>query len=205
VDFNRDGLTGSECEGKTLLVVGVGNIGNEVARIGKGLGMKVLGVDIVKRYESLHYVSIEQGLGAADIIVCAMNLTAENRHYFNYHRLKQARPGTVFVNISRGEQSLSADLLRLLDENHLGGVGLDVFNHEMELANSLRDGRPSDDEEGANILELAARPNVICTPHNAFNTHEAIARKSKHSVEQIDHFLKNGEFPWPVPRENINH
>jgi D-lactate dehydrogenase len=150
-------------------------------------------------------VSIDQGLAVADIIVCAMNLTADNRHYFNYHLLKQARPGAVFVNISRGEQSPAADLLRLLDENHLGGVGLDVFNHESELANSLRDGRSSHDEEVANTLELAGRPNVICTPHNAFNTHEAIARKSKLSIEQIVHFLKNGEFPWSVPRENINH
>jgi D-lactate dehydrogenase len=188
-----------ECEHKTLLVVGVGNIGYEVVRIGQGLGMRVLGVDIVKRYDSVDYVSIDHGLAAADIIVCAMNLTAENRYYFNYHLLKQARPGVVFVNISRGEQSPSADLLRLLNENHLGGVGLDVFNHESELANSLRDGRGSDDEEVVNTLELAGRPNVICTPHNGFNTHEAIARKSKLSIAQIDHFLKNGEFPLPVP------
>ena len=67
--------------------------------------------------------------------------------------------------------------------------------------NSLRDGRSSHDEEVANTLELAGRPNVICTPHNAFNTHEAIARKSKLSIEQINYFLKNGEFLRPVPRE----
>jgi D-lactate dehydrogenase len=134
-----------------------------------------------------------------------MNLTADNRHYFNYHLLKQARPGVVFVNISRGEQSSSADLLRLLDEDHLGGIGLDVFNHEGELAACLRKGRSSEDEEVANTIELAGRPNVICTPHNAFNTWESIARKSKLSVEHIDYFLKNGEFPWSVPRENINH
>jgi D-lactate dehydrogenase len=197
--FNRDGLTGSECEGKTLLVVGVGNVGNEVVRIGKGLGMRVLGVDIVKRWDSVDYVTIDEGLAAADVIVCAMNLTAKNNNYFNYHLLKQARPGAFFINISRGEQSPSVDLLRLLEENHLGGVGLDVFNHESELADSLRHGRGIDDEEVAMTLELAARPNVICTPHNAFNTKEAIARKSKHSVEQIVHFLKQGEFLWPVP------
>jgi D-lactate dehydrogenase len=199
--FNRNGLTGWECERKTLLVVGVGNIGHEVIKIGQGLGMQVLGIDIVERHPFVKYVSIDQGFAVADIIVCAMNLTADNRHYFDYHLLKQARPGVVFVNISRGEQSPSADLLRLLDENHLGGVGLDVFNHESELANSLRDGRSSHDEEVVNTLELAGRPNVICTPHNGFNTHEAIARKSKLSIEQINHFLKNGEFIRPVPRE----
>ena len=138
----------------------------------------------------------------ADIIVCAMNLTAGNNHYFNYHLLKQARPGVIFVNVSRGEQSPSADLRRLLEENHLGAVGLDVFNHESELANSLRDGRCSDDEEVANTLELAGRPNVICTPHNGFNTFEAVARKSRLSVKQVEHFLKHGEFLWPVVRGN---
>ena len=202
--FNRDGLTGWECEHKTLLVVGVGNIGYEVVKIGQGLGMQVFGVDIVENHHFVKYVTIDQGLAMADIIVCAMNLTAANRHYFNYHLLKKARPGIVFVNISRGEQSPSADLLQLLDENHLGAVGLDVFNHESGLANSLRDGSQSDDEEVVNTLELAGRPNVICTPHNAFNTHEAIARKAKLSIEQIDHFLKNGEFLRPVPREKTS-
>lgn len=200
--FNRDGLTGWECEYKTLLVVGVGNIGYEVVKIGQGLGMQVLGVDTVENHPLVKYITIDQGLAVADIIVCAMNLTADNRHYFNYHLLKQARPGVVFVNISRGEQSSSVDLLRLLDEDHLGGVGLDVFNHESELANSLRDGCRSDDEEVANTLELAGRPNVICTPHNAFNTHEAIDRKAKLSIEQIDHFLKHGEFLQTVPQAN---
>ena len=199
--FNRDGLTGWECEHKTLLVVGVGNIGYEVVKIGQGLGMKVIGVDIVESHPLVKYVTIDQGLSQADIIVCAMNLTVDNRHYFNYHLLKQARPGVIFVNISRGQQSSAADLLRLLDEDHLGGVGLDVFNHESELANSLRDGRGSDDEEVISTLELAGRPNVICTPHNGFNTHEAISRKAKISIEQIDHFLRKGEFLRPVPRE----
>jgi D-lactate dehydrogenase len=201
--FNRNGLTGNECEGKKLLVVGVGNIGYEVVKIGKGLGMRVLGVDIVQRYDTVDYVSIEQGLTAADIIVCAMNLTAENICYFNYHLLKQARPGVIFVNISRGEQSPSTDLLRLLEENHLGGVGLDVFNHESELAHSLRDESISSDEEVMNTLKLKGHANVILTPHNAFNTREALDRKSRLSIEQIDHFLKQGEFIWPVVRETI--
>ena len=72
---------------------------------------RVLGVDIVRHHEAVEYVAIDEGLAAADIIVCAMNLTAENRGYFSYDRLKQTRPGTVFVNISRGEQSPAADLL----------------------------------------------------------------------------------------------
>ena len=200
--FSRNGLTGRECEGKTLLVVGVGNIGYEVVRIGKGLGMRVLGVDIVKKHETVEYVSIDRGLSAADIIVCAMNLTDGNRGYFSYHLLKQARPGVIFINISRGEQSPSADLLLLLEEQHLGGVGLDVFNRESELARSLRDGSKSSDEEVMSTLKLMNHPRAILTPHNAFNTREALERKSRLSVEQISHFLRQGEFLWPVVREN---
>lgn len=198
-DFNRDGLTGQECEHKTLLVVGVGNIGYEVVRIGKGLGMKVLGVDIVKKHSSVSYVSIEEGLRKADIIVCAMNLTADNAGYFNYRLLKKAKSGAIFVNIARGEQSPSTDLLRLLEEGRLGGIALDVFNNERELAVSLRKGRSSSDSEVQATLSLAKHPNVILTPHNAFNTREAVDRKADHSIQQINHFLKYGEFLWPVP------
>jgi D-lactate dehydrogenase len=197
--FNRDGLSGRECEHKTLLVVGVGNIGYEVVKIGQGLGMQVFGVDIIERHPAVKYMTINEGLAQADIIVCAMNLTADNRHYFNYNLLKQARPGAVFINISRGEQSASADLVRLLDEDHLGGVGLDVFNHEGELADCLRQGRSSEDEEVRSALELANRSNVICTPHNAFNTREAVARKSELSIKQIKFFLKHEKFLQPVP------
>lgn len=197
--FNRDGLTGRECENKTLLVVGVGNIGYEVARIGVGLGMKVLGVDIVQRHSSVSYVSIEDGLLKADMIVCAMNLTPDNVGYFNYPLLKRAKAGAVFVNVSRGEQSPSRDLLLLLDEGHLGGVALDVYDSERELADSLREGRPSTDEEVKATLRLAERPNTILTPHNAFNTREAVDRKASHSVKQIEHFLEHGSFQWPVP------
>ena len=198
LQFDRDGLSGRECGGKTLLVVGVGNIGYEVARIGEGLGMRVLGVDIVKRYDSVEYVPINQGIAAADIIVCAMNLTAENRNYFTYDLLKQAQTGVVFINISRGEQSPSAVLLRLLDEKRLGGVGLDVFNHESELAGSLRAGRISSDDEVRSTLKLRSHANVILTPHNGFNTVEAVARKARLSAEQVEQFLRQGNFRWPV-------
>ena len=64
--FDRDGLTGLECEGKNLLVVGVGNIGSEIVRIGAGLGMKVRGVDIVRRHTAVDYISIEEGLPSED-------------------------------------------------------------------------------------------------------------------------------------------
>lgn len=199
-DFNRDGLTGQECQHKTLLVVGVGNIGYDVVQIGKGLGMNVLGVDIVEKHADVSYTSIDDGLSQADIVVCAMNLTSENIGYFNYHVLKRGKPGLIFVNIARGELSPTEDLLRLLDEKSLGGVALDVYDKERELAVFLRGGNSLPENSDSLItLKLAKRPNVILTPHNAFNTQEAVERKSVHSIQQITHFLETGQFVWPVP------
>ena len=200
-DFDRDGLTGYETLGKILVVVGVGNIGSEIVRIGQGLGMKVMGVDLVEKYDFVQYSDINKVLPLADIIVCSMNLTTENTHYFNYQRLKQAKKGSIFINIARGEMSPAPDLLKLLREGHLAGVGMDVFNLESELAVFMRSNRKNLPEniEIQAILEMNGLPNVIFTPHNAFNTNEALQRKVKQSIEQISSFYKTGKFLWEIP------
>ena len=197
--FDRDGLTGFECEGKNLLVVGVGNIGSEIVRIGTGLGMNVLGVDIVRRHTSVNYVPIEEGLPNADVVVCSMNLTSTNAGTFNSERFRTFRKGALFVNVARGEMSPPADILRALDEGILSGAGLDVYDHESALAVSLRADKPTDDPSVRAVLELAKRPNVILTPHNAFNTHESVERKSRQTMEQIAHFREHGTFLWQAP------
>jgi D-lactate dehydrogenase len=180
-------------------VVGVGNIGYEIIQVGRGLGMMVLGIDIDKKHPDVNYVSLEEGLAQADIVVCAMNLTSQNIGYFNYSSLKNAKPGVIFVNIARGELSPTINLLRLLEEQHLGGVALDVYDQETELAVALRKGDTANCKEASLILELANYPNVILTPHNAFNTQEAVDRKAQHSVLQVKQFLNHGRFLWPVP------
>ncbi len=187
--FDRDGLTGGECAGRRLLVVGVGRIGHEIARIGRGLDMQVRGVDLVRRHADVEYATSEEGIPWADVIACAMNLTPENRGWFDAARLAPARRGAIFVNVSRGELSPAAGLARLLDDEVLGGVGLDVYEGEPGLAMALREGRGD--------FRLAGRPNVILTPHNAFNTAEALERKVLQSVEEVRKFLREGRFSWP--------
>jgi len=140
-DFDRNGLTGSEMTDKQLLVIGVGNIGSEIVRMAQGLGIETWGVDLVEKHEFVKYLSLDEGLSRANIIVCAMNLTSENRGYFNYEVLKQAKPDAIFINIARGEMSPEQDLLALLKEEIIAGVGLDVFHDEKNLAVSLRQGR----------------------------------------------------------------
>ncbi|MEM9935060.1 MAG: NAD(P)-dependent oxidoreductase [Bacteroidota bacterium] len=196
--FYRDGITGSQSKGKTLLVVGVGNIGYELIRIGKGLEMQTLGVDLAPAKSDVTYVDIKEGLPLADIIVCAMNLTPENRAYFHYDLMKLAKKGAIFVNVSRGELSPSTDLLRLLDAKILAGVGLDVYLEEKALADALRGNRESDHPEVLAAQMLGQHPRAICTPHNAFNTHESVDDKAFQSVEQIVSFTQMGKFIWEV-------
>ena len=161
--------------------------------------MNVLGVDIVRRHSSVNYVPIEEGLLNADIVVCSMNLTSSNTGYFNSDRFRMFKKGALFVNIARGEMSPPADILQALDDGILSGAGLDVYDHENVLAVSLRAASPSGDPAVQAVLELAKRLNVILTPHNAFNTHESVERKSRQTLEQIAHFREHGSFLWQVP------
>ncbi len=197
-NFNRDGLTGLEAKGRKLLVVGVGRIGGEIVKIASGLGIEVRGVDIVRRHDFVHYVDRDEGLKWAEAIICAMNLTPENYHYFNYDLLKKARPGVIFINIARGEHAPLADILRLLREGHLGGLALDVFENEPEVGTALRSGRLEGSAQARIVAELLGFPNVIFTPHNAFNTEEALERKVSFSLEEIFYFLQHRSFRHPV-------
>lgn len=194
--FLRDNLTGIELEGKTLLVVGVGNIGYEMVRIGKGMNMNVLGVDLYENRDDVNYVQVEEGIAQADFCVCAMDLTEDNPGYFDEQLLRKAKKGMIFVNVSRGELSPNITLLKLLNEGQLGGVGLDVYNEEKPLAKALRGNGPKTHPEVQAVLALMQHPQGICTPHNAFNTEESVARKSEQSIQQLLHFLQKGKFIW---------
>ena len=200
--FERDHLTGRENLGKTLALFGVGNIGHEVSRIAAALGLDVLGVDPVRRHADVTYVEPAEALARADILVCAMNLTARNHGYFTRDVLARARRKPLLVNIARGEFTPAAVLEAALDEGLLSGVALDVYNEESTLAPALRTGKMDTlTPDNQALLRLQQRPDVICTPHNAFNTLEAVERKSEQSLRTLVHFRQAGRFLWPVPEE----
>lgn len=197
-EFKRDGLTGTECAGKKMLVVGVGRIGSEIVTIAKAMGFVVKGVDLVRDKPDVEYTTREEGIRWADVIVCAMNLTEENKGYFSYDLLFNASKGSIFVNIARGELSPLMDLEMLLEEGILGGVGLDVFEHESALAVELRLHEHPHSDLMLRVQRMLKHPNVLFTPHNAFNTREAVERKTAMTVQQIRHFQKHNEFLWKV-------
>jgi D-lactate dehydrogenase len=87
----------------------------------------------------------------------------------------------------------------LLKDGTLGGLGLDVYNEEGALAVALRQHNEPESDELKALLAIRQRDNVILTPHNAFNTTEAVERKAEQSIRQVDHFLKSGDFIWPIP------
>ncbi len=196
--FKRDGLTGFECRGRRALVVGVGNVGSQIVDLAKGLRMSVKGIDIKKRLKNLEYTSLQKGIAWADVIFCAAPLTEETRGLLNYAVLKKAKPGTLLINISRGEITPVADLKRLLARGILGGLSLDVYPREGFLADSLRAGRCALIAEHKIIMELKDHNNVLFTPHNAFNTDEALNKKAELTVQSIVYFLKRGRFPLSI-------
>lgn len=200
--FRRDHLTGRENPGKVMALFGVGHIGYEIWRIASALGLLVRGVDPVRRHADVAYSTADDALADADIIVCAMNLTPRNHAFFTHELLTRTRRQPILVNISRGEFTPAAVLETALNEGILSGVALDVYNGESILAPALRTGNPAaltGDHQA--LLRLHKRHDVLFTPHNAFNTLEAVERKSEQSIRTLLHFQQTGQFLWPVPEE----
>jgi D-lactate dehydrogenase len=197
--FSRDGITGGECLGRDALVVGVGPIGTELVHLAQGMGMRVRGVDLVPQLQDLEYVTLADGLSQADVIFCALPLTEITHGMLNWERLRHVKSGAIFINISRGEIAPIHDLQRLLQEEILSGIGLDVYEEESTLAEELRAGRGQQTALSQAVLMLQQDPRVLCTPHNAFNTREALQRKAQQSSEAITTFLTTGVFPHPLP------
>lgn len=200
--FTRDGLTGRECRGREVLVAGVGHIGSEIVNMAQGLQMTVKGFDIERKIKGLRYVSLSEGIAVADVVFCALPLTKETNELLNYDIFKKASPGLIFINISRGEIAPAEDLKKLLEEGILGGIGLDVYPQESVLADCLRStqGKHKMSESAAvkAVLQMAQRDQVLFTPHNAFNTTEALEQKASLSAAAIVCQLKTGTFPHPV-------
>ena len=190
--FDRNGLTGREAKGRRALVVGVGRIGSEIAGILEALGMEVRGVDIAPKRE-MTYVSFEEGMAWAEVVFFAVPLTEETRGMLTREILASNEQKPLIINVARGEITPVPVLLRLMQEERLGGVGLDVFSDEAVIAGSLRS--PGGYNPVVNeVYQLKMMDNVILTPHNAFNTQEAVARKAEQTVRSLEMFLSERRF-----------
>ena len=145
-----------ELYGKTVCIVGCGNVGTECAKRFHAFGCKVIGVDLFPRedvaYEKMYALaSLDEVLSQADVVVLTLPLTEETQYMMNKQRFVKMKDGSVLVNIARGAVVDEQALLKALKENLLGAV-LDVFEEEPLSADN----------------PLWKKANVVVTPHNSF-------------------------------------
>ena len=163
---------GRELKGSTLGVIGYGQISRELVRVARALGMKVLINDpYVKDVEQ---TPMDRLLAESDYVVPLATATAETENFFSTEKFSKMKRGAYFINVSRGNLVDEAALEAALDSGHLAGCAMDV-------------GRAPDQMP---TPRLAARPDVIATPHTAGLTQPAIEHQSLETVAQVAEIVK---------------
>lgn len=197
-------LTGFDLCGKVFGVVGMGHIGSHVAKMAKGFGMKVIAYDPkqndeLAKDEGFAYTTLEQLINTSDVVSIHVPYIPATHHLINETLLRAAKPGLILINTARGEIVDTKVLIDALQSKIIGGAGLDVIEGEKlldveeELLLLRRDKIPAEMlQESMEISVLKTMPNVIVTPHNAYNTTEAIKRINETTANNILKFL-NGE------------
>ncbi len=197
-NFSLDGLAGVDLFGKTLGVVGVGNIGSVVAQIGLAFGMNVLAhnpsVKEDLQAKGIQFVSFEELLSKSDIITFHVPLTKETTHMLNMTNKQFVKKGSFIVNASRGAVIETEALVELLQQQTVRGAGLDVLEGEYEI----HEERQLLSETFLNMCDLRTqlldhqllmRDDVIITPHNAFHSEESLREILNTTVSDITGFL----------------
>jgi D-lactate dehydrogenase len=196
-EFSPEGLTGIDIFGKTLGVVGVGAIGRNVIKIARGMGMKVLAVDLVQddklaKKIGFKYVELEECLRSVDFLTLHVPFTQETRYLINKKNIKLMQPGSVLINTARGAVVESEAIVWALNNKILWGAGLDVTEEEERLESMSTIMSKRDISKGLLSFHLLRdRDDVVFTPHNAFNTKEAIERIIKTTIQNINMFCKS--------------
>lgn len=198
--FALTGFRGFDLKGKTIGVIGTGRIGKESIKIAKGFGMHVVAYDLFpdQKYASendVRYLSLEELLGASDVITIHAPLTKETFHLINKGNIEKIKKGCVLINTARGPIVETDALIQALEKGILGGAGLDVLEDEGQTKDEipfLASDHP-DVQDLKTVLEnhvLIKMPNVLITPHNAFNTQEALERILATTITNIESFVK---------------
>ena len=162
---------GRELKGSTLGVIGYGAIGKEVVRLGKALGMRVL---IHDPYQQVEQVTLDALLKESDYVVPLAVATPETENLIGKDALAKMKKGACLINASRGNLVDEAALEAALDSGRLAGCAMDV-------------GRAPDQMP---TPRLAARPDVIATPHAAGLTLPSIEHQSMETVAQAGEIVK---------------
>lgn len=198
-NFSLNGLVGFEIHGKTIGVVGTGNIGLAAIRIFNGFGTRVIAHDPYGKPElaeqlGFEYVSMEELLETADIISLHCPLVPATHHLINRKSISRMKPGVTLLNTSRGGLVDTDALLDGLRSFQVGAYGMDVYENESELF--FRDFSQMDMKSklqhwDSKFQELMNLPNVLVTPHQAFLTEEALCNIGATTVQNLSEFCSN--------------
>jgi D-lactate dehydrogenase len=197
-EYTVEGLRGFDLYGKTLGVVGAGSIGLHVIRIAKGFGMRVIAHDLrrdrlLADVLGFDYVDIDVLLTESDIITLHAPAIPATHHLIDRAALEKVKRGALLINTARGTLVDTEALAWALNEGILAGAGLDVFEGEeyIQQEDAIL-GNPGADEQLRTLLRthiLTRRPEVVITPHIAFNSIEAVHRILDTTADNIRAFL----------------
>ncbi len=200
-DFSLENLRGFDLKGKTLGVVGTGNIGRHVIRMAKGFSMNILAYDVKEDQKfaekiGFKYVPLDNLLKNSDIITLHVPHNKATHHLINLKILETLKEGCYLINTARGGICDTMALLKGLKQGTFAGLGLDVLEEEcfIKEERELLTSTFKKNCDLKTILEnhiLINQPNVIITPHNAFNSKEALMRILDTTIENIKSFARN--------------
>lgn len=207
-DFSLDGLRGFDLAGKTLGVIGAGHIGGRVIELALCFGMKILIFTRTKDEElaknsNISYVDLDTLLENSDVITLHAPHTKETEHIINMQNLEKIKKGAILVNTSRGPLIETQAILEGLERGILKGAGLDVLEEECSLKEE-RELLTGEFLKSCDIKTqllnhvLLTRDDVVITPHNAFNSNEALQEIIDITIKNIKSYLEGN------PENNIS-
>jgi D-lactate dehydrogenase len=195
--LERAMLTGFDLQGKTLGIVGAGRIGLHAIRIGRGFGMRVLTYDVrrdpfLADLLGFSYASLDTLLAESDIVSLHCPLLPSTHHIVGPGQIARMKDGALLINTARGGLVDTDALIEALDSGRLAGAGLDVVEGEelvKEEKQLLQEPHTLEEFRAATRNRiLLARDDVVFTPHNAFNSREALERILDTTIANLEAF-----------------
>lgn len=188
-NFALDGLLGFDMHGKTVGIIGTGQIGTVVAQILTGFGCPTLAFDPVPsatcRSLGVRYVELNELIAESDIITLHCPLTPGNKYMINDAAIARMKNGVMLINTSRGALLDTIAIIVALKSGKIGYLGLDVYEEEEQIFFEDRSGLILSDDVFARLLTF---PNVIITGHQAFFTREALLNIAATTIDNITRF-----------------
>ena len=191
-NFSLVGLTGLNFFKKTAGIIGTGKIGQAMAKICRGFGMKVIAYDLFpnKNLDFLEYVSLDELLSTSDLISLHCPMTPETEHLINSETIAKMKDGVILVNTSRGGLIKTDDLIAGIRDHKFFAVGLDVYEEESAY---VYEDMSSSILPTSTIQRLLSFPNVTMTSHQGFFTVEALTNIAETTLENAKTFMDGAE------------